>query len=65
MNDMEKLKHLLEHWSEHNAEHAKTYLEWSKKAESLGKKEISEILNELAEGTLNLEGLFKKARGLL
>lgn len=64
MNDTEKLKHLLEHWAEHNAEHAQTYLEWSKKADSLGKQELSKVLGELSENTLKLDGLFKKALGL-
>ena len=64
MDDLKKLRHLIEHWAEHNAEHAQTYLEWSKKADSLGKKELSEVLGELSENTLKLDGLFKKALGL-
>ena len=65
MNDIEKLKHLLEHWSEHNAEHAETYLEWAKKADQQGRKDLHGVLSEIAEGTRKLDALFKKARGLL
>ncbi len=61
MTELEKLKHLLEHWTEHNDAHVKTYSEWALKAESLGEKKISEILKEIAEESKKLEGLFKKA----
>lgn len=65
MDDLGKLKHLVEHWVEHNSGHAESYLEWSKKAELLGKEEISGILRELAEGTIKLNNLLKKASDLL
>ena len=29
MTELEKLKHLLEHWIEHNEAHVKTYNEWA------------------------------------
>jgi len=61
MTELEKLKHLLEHWTEHNEDHVKTYNEWAQKAESLGKKELSEILKQIAEESKKLEGLFKRA----
>jgi len=61
MDDIDKLGHLIEHWSEHNSEHAKTYLEWSQKAGSLGRENLSTVLRELSKETLKLEGLFKKA----
>lgn len=64
MNDLEKIHHLIGHWAEHNADHAKTYGEWARKAETLGKNELSEVLRELSERTMELDGLFKKAEGL-
>ena len=48
MDDISKLHHLLEHWAEHNEEHARTYLEWAGKAESLGKKELADIFSNIA-----------------
>jgi len=61
MTELEKLKHLLEHWTGHNEDHVKTYNEWAQKAESLGKKELSRILKQIAEESKKLEGLFKRA----
>jgi len=61
MDELEKLKHLIEHWIEHNEAHVNTYREWASKAEALEKKELSEILKQIAEENKKLEGLFKKA----
>lgn len=61
MTEMEKLKHLLGHWIEHNEAHVKTYEEWASKAESSGEKKLSEILKQIAEENKKLEELFKKA----
>ncbi|MBI5639391.1 MAG: ATP-binding cassette domain-containing protein [Nitrospirae bacterium] len=64
MDEITKLHHLLEHWAEHNTEHAKTYRDWSKKAEALGKKELALILKEIADETVAMDNLFKKAMGI-
>ncbi|RJQ39987.1 MAG: hypothetical protein C4550_04220 [Nitrospiraceae bacterium] len=61
MKESEKLRHLLEHWAEHNEEHAKTYLEWAEKASASGDNELSSILKEIAESTKRMDGLFEKA----
>jgi rubrerythrin len=61
MTELEKLKHLLEHWIEHNDAHVKTYNEWALKAESLGEKELSDILRQAADESRKMEGLFKEA----
>ena len=42
MTELEKLKHLLQHWMEHNNAHVKTYTEWAEKAEALERKDFSE-----------------------
>ncbi len=65
MDDLQKLKHLIGHWKEHNEEHAQTYLEWSRKADQAGKKELSGVLKELAEETMKVGKLFEKAAGLI
>lgn len=64
MDDIAKLKHLLGHWAEHNSEHAKSYLEWSRKAEMLGKKELAEKLKKISEDTVAIERLFQEAISL-
>ncbi len=61
MDELAKLYHLLEHWAEHNAEHAKTYRDWAKKADSLGKKELAGILLRIADETVAMDKLFSDA----
>jgi hypothetical protein len=61
MNELERLKKLLHHWIEHNDEHAEAYLEWSKKASSLGNKELSNILEKISVEAKKLNELFIKA----
>jgi len=61
MTELEKLKHLLGHWIEHNKAHIKTYNDWSSKAESLGEEELSAILRRIAEESEKLGGLLKTA----
>lgn len=65
MTELEKLKHLIEHWIEHNEAHVKTYIEWGSKAERLGKKELSDIFRDIAEETKKQEKLFRKALRLI
>ncbi len=61
MTEMEKLKHLLEHWIDHNESHVKNYEEWALKMDNSGENKLSEILKQIAEESKKLEGLFKKA----
>ncbi|MEJ2684569.1 MAG: hypothetical protein P8Z71_09260 [Candidatus Sulfobium sp.] len=65
MDDLEKLKHLIGHWAEHNDEHAKTYMEWSERTGKLGKKELSAVLREISEETTRMGELFRKAEELI
>ena len=65
MNDLEKLKHLLGHWMEHNDAHAKTYTEWADKADALDRKDISDILRQITEDSNKLNELFKKAEEII
>jgi len=61
VNEFEKLKKLLHHWIEHNDEHAEAYLDWSKKASSLGNKELSRILEKISVESKKLNDLFIEA----
>jgi rubrerythrin len=61
MEEIKKLHHLVEHWAEHNAEHAKTYQDWAKKADALGKKELARVLKKIADETTAMDSLFKNA----
>lgn len=62
MEDIEKLKKLIEHWEEHNAEHAETYRQWVEKAREMGRDDIADLLGEIAEKTKGIEDLFKKTK---
>lgn len=64
MDEISKLNHLLGHWAEHNIEHAKTYEDWSKKADALGKKELANALRKIAEQTMAMDSHFKEAMQL-
>lgn len=61
MKDIEKLKHLIHHWKEHNDEHAENYKQWAERMLLLDNKELSNILIELYEETKKLSILFEKA----
>ncbi len=65
MEDMVKLKHLLEHWIEHNEEHERTYKDWAGKALAAGNPELGDILRRIATETKNMEKLFLEARKAL
>jgi cobalt/nickel transport system ATP-binding protein len=64
MNDIERLRHLLEHWAEHNIDHAKSYADWAVKAKALGKDELSDMLATISKETRKMDALFKKASDL-
>jgi cobalt/nickel transport system ATP-binding protein len=65
MSDMDKLRTLLEHWMEHNHEHAGTYLQWAEKARSFGNPALAEMLSAIAAETRKMDGIFEKARKVL
>lgn len=65
MTELQKLKHLLEHWAEHNDAHINTYSEWASKAESLGKNELAGILHNIVEESRKLNDLFSKAQKII
>ena len=60
--EMEKLLILLEHWIEHNHEHAETYVQWAEKARAAGNRDIAQMLTEIAAETRKIDGLFERAR---
>ncbi len=61
MTELEKLKHLLKHWIEHNDAHVINYSEWASKVDSLGEKELSDILSRIADESKKLNDLFNQA----
>ncbi len=43
--EIERLRHLLDHWIEHNDEHVKKYREWAEKIRS-EREDIAELIEE-------------------
>jgi hypothetical protein len=57
----EKLGKLFQYWIKHNEDHAKTYLEWSKKADIEGLKDVVSCLEKASELTMSINKLFDEA----
>jgi hypothetical protein len=47
--DLDKLRKLLPHWIEHNAEHAAELHHWAQRAQGLGAEEAAASIIEAAE----------------
>ncbi|NTU43647.1 MAG: hypothetical protein HGA78_11500 [Nitrospirales bacterium] len=61
MTDLEKLARLLNHWMEHNDEHASVYRDWAEKILNAGNTELSKVLGNLYQETKRLNQLFEDA----
>lgn len=60
--ELKRLLILIEHWKEHNIEHAATYTEW---AERIGEKNISAILMQVASATTELNKIFERLHKMI
>jgi len=49
MDEMEKLKILLNHWIEHNREHAQEFREWAEKAKSFGQSTVHDDIMQASQ----------------
>ena len=49
MNDLEKLRVLLPHWLEHNAEHASEFRTWAERAKEAGEDQLAAQIVVAAE----------------
>lgn len=65
MDELEKLKMLLNYWMKHNNEHAEAYRDWAKKASSLGNEELSRILVRLYMEQKRLNRRFEEAKRMI
>lgn len=65
MDEMDKLRHLIGHWVEHNVEHANTYNEWAARAEAAGRPKAAGTLRRIASETERLNALFREAEEAL
>lgn len=62
MDELKKLRHLIEHWMEHNEEHERTYRDWAAQADILGRPELADILRQIAHESKQMEELFSRAK---
>lgn len=60
--ELKKLLILIEHWKEHNIEHAETYIEWSEK---IGERNISEMLRQIATATTDINLFFDRLKRMI
>ena len=60
-SEKEKLGKLFQYWIKHNENHAKTYLEWSNKADLEGLKDVVSCLKKASELTISINKLFNEA----
>jgi hypothetical protein len=65
MSFADRMERLLEHWLDHNADHAATYREWAEKARENDMEAAAEQLEEAADMTVAINGKFKAAAQLI
>lgn len=61
----EKLSKLLEHWCQHNADHAKTYNQWAEKVKQNHMGSVAALIEEAAEMNLEINKKFEQAKALI
>lgn len=61
MSMEEKLVKLLDHWMQHNEEHAKSFELWAERAASYGLAEVSDLLKKAAGKTRAADDDFQAA----
>jgi len=59
---VERLKKKLEHWVEHNKEHAESFRKATRETEEIGLEEVSRRLKEAAKRMEEISALLEAAR---
>lgn len=65
MEDTAKLKHLVEHWFQHNDQHARTFDEWADRMKAAGRDDVAVELSHLSRATRQLDDVLKRLERLL
>ena len=60
-----KLKKMVEHWVDHNRDHARSFNEWAQRAREMGQQEVAALLGQVAEQSLVQNHALEKALELL
>ncbi len=61
MEKVERLKKKLEHWAEHNKEHAESFRKAAREAEKIGLVDVGRLLKEAAKSMDESSALLKEA----
>jgi hypothetical protein len=61
----DKMEKLLNHWIQHNADHAASYKEWAAKAETHGHGALADKLQDAARASLSMNEIFESAAKLV
>jgi len=61
MDDLKKLGKLIPHWLEHNAQHVESYRDWANRMRRAGKTDLADLLDQVADGSAQLNPLFRSA----
>jgi len=62
MEKVERLKKKLEHWAEHNKEHAESFRKAAREAEEIGLVDVSRNLKEAGKSMEEASALLEAAR---
>lgn len=65
LSGIEKLRRMIEHWIDHNVEHARSYNQWAEKADALGQVEAAELIRQAALETEALNTQFERVLNAL
>ena len=61
----EKLSKLLDHWVQHNVDHAKTYNQWAEKVRQNHMESVAGLIEEAAEMNLAINKKFEQAKAMI
>lgn len=62
MEEITKIRNLIEYWMKHNEDHAESYMKWAAKAANAGNEDLSRILVKLYLESRRLNRLFDSAK---
>jgi len=65
MNDQDKVRALLPHWIEHNAEHAADFRSWAERVRAMGQDEAAEEIDRAASELGRVNEILSSALGKL
>ncbi len=64
-SETDKLVKIMAHWISHNEDHARSYREWAERAGRLGQTQVAQILQSVADDTLQQNHRLAEALAIL